>query len=74
MIKPIWTYGIEIWDTANASNMKPITTLQNKILRNISKAPCLHPFRTSDLPGRFSYNNIGQARVLSCGARKPEQT
>ena len=38
IIKPIWTYGIEIWGTANASNIKPITTLQNKILRNISKA------------------------------------
>ena len=43
IIKPIWSHGIDIWSTANASNIKTLTTLQNKILRNISKAPWYVP-------------------------------
>ena len=38
VIKPIWTYGLEIWGTTATSNIKPITTLQNKILRTITNA------------------------------------
>ena len=35
ILKPIWTYGIEIWGTAAMSNLKPIQVLQSKILRII---------------------------------------
>ena len=38
IIKPIWTYGIEIWGTASATNIKPISVIQNKILRLITNA------------------------------------
>lgn len=38
-IKPIWTYGIQIWGTAAKSNIDIIQRLQSKILRTIVNAP-----------------------------------
>ena len=38
VIRPIWTYGSEIWATTAISNLKPIEVMQNKILRRISNA------------------------------------
>ena len=54
ILKPIWTYGIEIWGTAALSNLKPIQVLQSKILRIILDAwryvsnPTIH--RDSKIP------------------------
>ena len=38
IIKPIWTYGLQIWGMATKSNIKKIENLQSKILRTISNA------------------------------------
>lgn len=38
IIKPIWTYGVELWGTASTSNIQPIQRLQSKILRIIANA------------------------------------
>ncbi|CAG9132404.1 unnamed protein product [Plutella xylostella] len=37
-IKPIWTYGIQLWGSASNSNLKILQRFQNKVLRDISGA------------------------------------
>lgn len=39
LIKPIWTYGVQIWGSAKKSNIKKIQVVQNKTLRLITNAP-----------------------------------
>jgi hypothetical protein len=38
-IKPIWTYGIELWGCASKTNINIIQRLQSKILRAMANAP-----------------------------------
>ena len=48
ILKPIWTYGIQLWGTAKISNIQIIQRFQSKVLRTIANAPwyvtneCLH--------------------------------
>jgi hypothetical protein len=39
VIKPIWTYGIQLWGCASKSNIELIQRTQSKILRFIVNAP-----------------------------------
>lgn len=39
ILKPVWSYGIQLWATAKKSNLKIIQTVQNKAIRLITKAP-----------------------------------
>lgn len=39
VLKPTWTYGIQLWGCTKASNLKGIQTFQNKVLRDIVNAP-----------------------------------
>lgn len=39
VLKPVWTYGIELWGCAKPSNIKLIQTFQNKTLRKMIGAP-----------------------------------
>lgn len=39
ILKPIWSYGIQMWGTASASNVEKIQRRQNKILRMLTAAP-----------------------------------
>ena len=39
IIKPIWTYGAQLWGKASASNIEIIQRAQSKILRMITGAP-----------------------------------
>ena len=39
VLKPIWTYGIELWGCASTSNVAVIQRYQSKLLRTITKAP-----------------------------------
>ena len=39
VIKPIWTYGIQLWGTAAKSNLEIIQRFQSKTLRQIVNAP-----------------------------------
>ena len=43
IIKPMWTYGLELWGSAKPSNTKRIQTLQSLILRKITNAPFVSP-------------------------------
>ena len=39
MIKPIWTYGIQLYGTASNSNIEIIQRAQSKIMKTITGAP-----------------------------------
>lgn len=39
ILKPIWTYGIQLWGCTKPSNTKIIQRVQSKILRSITNAP-----------------------------------
>jgi hypothetical protein len=40
IIKPVWTYGIELWECSKPSNTKILQTFQSKTLRKLSNSPC----------------------------------
>jgi hypothetical protein len=37
--KPMWAYGIQLWDSAKFSNINKIQRFQSKTFRTITKAP-----------------------------------
>lgn len=39
ILRPVWTYGIQLWGCGADSNVKIIQTFQNKVLRDIIEAP-----------------------------------
>lgn len=43
MIKPVWTYGIQLWGTSSNSNIEILQRLQNIVLRTIVNAPWYVP-------------------------------
>ena len=40
VIKPVWTYGIQLWGTASNSNIEILQRFQSKTLRSLINAPC----------------------------------
>lgn len=43
ILKPIWTYGIQLWGTASSSNIEIMQRFQNKVLRLLVDAPWYVP-------------------------------
>uniref|UniRef100_A0A2S2Q700 RNA-directed DNA polymerase from mobile element jockey n=1 Tax=Sipha flava TaxID=143950 RepID=A0A2S2Q700_9HEMI len=41
LIKPMWTYGLQLWGNAKKSNLNKIQPIQNKILLSITNVPPL---------------------------------
>lgn len=39
ILKPVWSYGAELWGTAADSNLEIIQRFQSKILRMVANAP-----------------------------------
>lgn len=39
ILKPIWTYGVELWGSASNSNVEILQRFQNKALKTLSAAP-----------------------------------
>lgn len=39
VLKPIWSYGIQLWGTASNSNLEILQRFQSKVIRMITKAP-----------------------------------
>lgn len=39
ILKPLWTYGIQLWGCTKKTNVMIIQTFQNKVLRSIVNAP-----------------------------------
>jgi len=67
LLKPIWTYGLQLWGAAKKSNANRIQTFQNISLRRLSNAPLyisnytLHNdfhMKTIDEEARSSYKRF----------------
>ena len=43
ILKPIWTYGIQLWGTASNSSIDILERFQSKVLRIITDAPWYVP-------------------------------
>jgi len=43
ILKPVWTYGIQLWGTASNSNLEILERFQSKVLRIITDAPWYVP-------------------------------
>jgi exonuclease III len=43
ILKPIWTYGIQLWGTCSQSNIEILERYQSKVLRMITNAPWYVP-------------------------------
>jgi hypothetical protein len=43
ILKPVWTYGIQLWGTASNSNLDILERFQSKVLRIITDAPWYIP-------------------------------
>jgi hypothetical protein len=43
ILKPMWTYGIQLWETASNSNIEILKRFQSKVLRIIADAPWYVP-------------------------------
>jgi len=43
ILKPIWTYGIQLWGAASNSNIVTLERFQSKVLRVITDAPWYVP-------------------------------
>ncbi|MGR0202193.1 hypothetical protein [Klebsiella pneumoniae] len=39
VLRPVWTYGIQLWGCTKKTNLNIIQTFQNKVLRSIVDAP-----------------------------------
>jgi hypothetical protein len=39
ILKPIWTYGVQLWESASNSNMEILERFQSKVLSIITDAP-----------------------------------
>ena len=71
ILKPIWTYGIQLWGSTSLSNIEILQRFQSKTLRTIVKAPWYVPnkFIHSDLKVRSvreevtNYSKRYQARL-----------
>jgi hypothetical protein len=53
-LKPVWTYGIQLWGCAKPSHTQILQSLQSKILRSLANAPWyisnLHLHTDLDIP------------------------
>ena len=58
VLKPVWTYGIQLWGCTKTSNQQIIQRFQNKVLRGIVNAPWYT--RNSDL-----YRDLGMDTVAT---------
>ena len=65
VLRPVWTYGIELWGCTATSNIDIIQRYQSKMLRSITNAPwyvtnqtltsgSAHPTRSNGIPGTNS--------------------
>jgi hypothetical protein len=67
ILKPIWTYGIELWGCAKPSNIKILQTYQSKTLRMITNAPCNQTLH-DDLKILF-FSDVIHSQAIKCRNR-----
>lgn len=69
ILKPIWTYGIQLWGCTSESNKKTIQNFQNKVIRSIANAPWY--IRNSNLHKDLGIDSIDE--VIKRRARSHQQ-
>ncbi|KAL1497326.1 hypothetical protein ABEB36_008308 [Hypothenemus hampei] len=69
ILKPVWTYGIQLWGCASKNNIEIIQRFQNKVLRTIVNAPWY--CRNSDLHRDMEMDTVRQ--TIHNFARRHEQ-
>lgn len=69
IIRPVWSYGIQLWGCTKQSNINIIQRFQNKALRNIVDAPWY--IRNSDLHRDLNMETVDQ--VIKIFARSHEE-
>ena len=50
ILKPVWTYEIQIWGTASNSNIEILQRFQSKTLRSLIDAPCMLTTKQTSRP------------------------
>lgn len=68
ILKPIWTYGIQLWGTACDSSIGIIQRAQNYILKQISNSPWF--IRVAELHECLDVNTVKQEISSSCANYK----
>jgi hypothetical protein len=68
ILKPVWTYGIQLWECTKPSNTAIIQRFQNKVLRNIVDAPWY--VRNADLHRDVKWKWLWQKLDGSPGSSK----
>lgn len=58
VLKPIWTYGIQLWGTAAKSHLEIIERFQSKVLRTITNAPWFIP--NGEIRNDLEVNSVKQ--------------
>ena len=58
ILKPVWTYGIQLWGCTKKTHTTIIQRFQNKVLRNIVNAPWY--FRNDDIHRELNINNVNE--------------
>lgn len=61
-IKPIWTYGIQLYGCASKKQIESIQKFQNKVLRNIVNAPWY--IRNNDLHNELGVKSVAETIKL----------
>lgn len=69
LLKPVWTYGIQLWGCTKPSNVQIIQRFQNKVLRNIVDAPWY--IRNADLHRDLQLETV--TKVIEHFAAKHEE-
>lgn len=58
ILKPVWTYGIQLWGTASNSNVEILQRYQSKTLRLITSAPWF-------VNNNIIHNDLGVPKIVS---------
>lgn len=68
ILKPVWTYGIQLWGCSADSNIRIIQTFQNKILRDIIGAPWY--CRDMDIHHDLKISTVNKEKITAARRRK----
>lgn len=68
VLKPVWTYGIQLWGCASKSNIQIIQRFQNKVLRSIVGAPWY--IRNCDLHRDLGMDTVNQTISKIAGSHE----
>jgi hypothetical protein len=57
ILKPIWTYGLQLWGSASISNIEELERFQGKVLQKTSVKEEIHRFITKYRDRLYTHRN-----------------